>query len=392
METGAKISFVLHGILLYIVAFGGPLFDSEKDNAIQISEITILTNEEFEKLTVRAPVAQILESVLLSEASKPDSAPVPLVEQPVQEQPVPEIPQSPVAESIPDVTSVQAIAEPEVAVDISEVAFQEQDNSNSISDLPDAPARQADRSVQVAPEQLAASAAKPRPAPRIDTRAAPKPPTDAEKSKEVTESTALGQGGSEQVVEQQESAPEESTTEIVTEADSSAAAPSESLRPKQRPSGLAAVKQIERQAAKDRRDKIARGKAAAQQAERLALAKAIEDAVNKAAGKPSGPPLTSNERNSLVLDVQQCWNPPIGVRDAADLQVTLLINMKPDGRLDGSPKLIEPSGVQNGVVRQAFEAGRRALLRCAPYKLPKEKYERWRQIEVVFNPQKMVVR
>jgi hypothetical protein len=43
-------------------------------------------------------------------------------------------------------------------------------------------------------------------------------------------------------------------------------------------------------------------------------------------------------------------------------------------------------------LKQAFEAGRRALLRCGPYDLPKGKYEQWKDIEVTFNPQNMVVR
>jgi len=93
-----------------------------------------------------------------------------------------------------------------------------------------------------------------------------------------------------------------------------------------------------------------------------------------------------------VLAVQQCWNPPIGVQNAGDLKVTLLVELDEQGKLKGSPKLLRPSGGPQGVVKQAYEAGRRALIRCAPYNLPKDKYEQWKEIEVTFNPQNMVVR
>jgi hypothetical protein len=110
------------------------------------------------------------------------------------------------------------------------------------------------------------------------------------------------------------------------------------------------------------------------------------------ASKPSGPPMTGTEKGALVLAVKQCWNPPIGVQNDAELKVTLLVELNEQGKLVGSPKLLRPSGNPQGVVKQAYEAGRRALIRCAPYNLPKDKYDQWREIEVTFNPKDMAVR
>ena len=43
---------------------------------------------------------------------------------------------------------------------------------------------------------------------------------------------------------------------------------------------------------------------------------------------------------------------------------------------------------------QAYEAARRAIIRCGTngFDLPQESYDRWRQIELVFNPEGMRLR
>lgn len=107
---------------------------------------------------------------------------------------------------------------------------------------------------------------------------------------------------------------------------------------------------------------------------------------------PSGPPITNGERDGLRLAVQKCWNLPAGLRDAGELKVTLAAELNPDGSIvGGSVRLVDPSPAPDPRFQQAYEAGRRALLRCAPYTdLPREKFAQWRELEVVFNPEGMV--
>jgi len=40
-------------------------------------------------------------------------------------------------------------------------------------------------------------------------------------------------------------------------------------------------------------------------------------------------------------------------------------------------------------MRAAVDAARRAIYTCAPYKLPADKYNVWRDITVDFDPRKM---
>ena len=58
--------------------------------------------------------------------------------------------------------------------------------------------------------------------------------------------------------------------------------------------------------------------------------------------------------------------------------------------LEEDPVNLSPnSGV--GMI-QAYEAARRAVLRCQPYKLPADKYETWREMEIELDPSEMVLR
>ncbi len=384
--------------------FGGPLFDADESNAIQIAEVSIISSEAFDGMMSRAPVPNIEEPQQSDLAQPSQVVDVPVVTEPVEqpsEEPVePEVQEVAEPDAAPDLAEVTEPAEPEVVVEAPEVAVQPQEATGNEVVAPDAQISAQDQNGQVQPDQLALLRPKPRPAPRISNEVVEKPPTDAERAEVEEQKTEPSEEQAEVKPETtEEAAKPESTTEIVTEADEvdpNSAAPIKSARPKGRPSDVVAKAKARQEAAKKAAaDKIAADKAADVAAQKAADAKAIEDAVKTAAAeasKPSGPPMTGTEKGALVLAVTQCWNPPIGVQNAGDLKVTLLVELNEQGNLIGSPKLISPSGNPEGVVKQAYEAGRRALLRCGPYNLPKDKYEQWRQIEVTFNPQNMVVR
>lgn len=228
----------------------------------------------------------------------------------------------------------------------------------------------------------------PVPAPRIDTQSAPKPDVNATEAQTPQEEAAPDETATETAEPTEAQAPKEAATEIVTEAEKpSEFAPTTSNVPRSRPRDLA-----ERVAKANVPEPEVEPAAQDNTADEIAAALAEAQAENNKPAVPQGPPLTGGEREGLVLAVQQCWNVPIGLQNADDLAVVIAIELTQDGKLKGNPELIEPAGTPTGNIRQAFEAGRRALIRCAPYDLPAEKYEQWRQIEVVFNPKEMVLR
>ena len=80
---------------------------------------------------------------------------------------------------------------------------------------------------------------------------------------------------------------------------------------------------------------------------------------------------------------------------SADVTVTIGLSMNQDGSVvAGSLELIGAEGGSADAQRSAFEKARRAILRCEKggYPLPPDKYEQWKDIVMVFNPDGMRLR
>jgi len=94
----------------------------------------------------------------------------------------------------------------------------------------------------------------------------------------------------------------------------------------------------------------------------------------------------------IAAQVKPCYNPPAGGADSGQIVTLLDIEM----RRDGSVASVDVAGHQgvNGnnrsYVRQMDDAARRAVLRCAPLKLPGDLYEGgWQSLTFKFDPSKM---
>lgn len=163
-------------------------------------------------------------------------------------------------------------------------------------------------------------------------------------------------------------------------------APKISLRPKARPSLASVAKTKENYKPADTQE----------QSINAALKTALENSANSGIAQktPSGPPLTASEKDGLRLTVQKCWVVDVGSQ-AANVIVTVSISMNSDGTvIANSLRLKNSQGGSEGAVEAAFQAARRAILRCQKksYDLPEEKYDHWREIEFTFDPRKMRIR
>ncbi len=97
--------------------------------------------------------------------------------------------------------------------------------------------------------------------------------------------------------------------------------------------------------------------------------------------------MTATELDALRARLAQCWSPPIGWTDPAEVRVILMLSLNPDGSVAGDPQVLERP---NGRYEQAApESALRAVRRCAPYALPPEKYESWKQVKITFDPTEM---
>lgn len=102
----------------------------------------------------------------------------------------------------------------------------------------------------------------------------------------------------------------------------------------------------------------------------------------------AGQKLSQSEMDALRGQIQRCWNVPAGAADAENLRVSVQFKLDRSGELDGRPEIIE-GGASEGIGRAAAESARRAVLQCAPYNLPAEKYEAWADVIVHFDPSEM---
>ena len=93
--------------------------------------------------------------------------------------------------------------------------------------------------------------------------------------------------------------------------------------------------------------------------------------------------------DALRSRIEQCWNVPVGVRDAQGLRVKVRFQLGPGGKVMGGPVVL------NRMNHPAFDAAAnsavRAVLACQPYDfLPPEHYELWQDVILNFDPARML--
>lgn len=103
-------------------------------------------------------------------------------------------------------------------------------------------------------------------------------------------------------------------------------------------------------------------------------------------------PLSRTELDRVNSHFQQCWNVD---PKADDIAVTVRFQMNKDGTV--KPKSVQQKG-QTGSdearARAAFLSARLAIVRCGSrdVKLPLDKYDQWRNIELTFDPKRMRIK
>lgn len=115
-----------------------------------------------------------------------------------------------------------------------------------------------------------------------------------------------------------------------------------------------------------------------------ALAAAVNDST--ALAVQAGPPMTGLERERFRTNINSCWNVDPG-SVAARVIIEVGFRLSRDGLVDGYPLLLSSDG-DDQATSVAFEAARRAILRCqrGGYDLPADKYDQWKEAIVVFDP------
>jgi outer membrane biosynthesis protein TonB len=102
--------------------------------------------------------------------------------------------------------------------------------------------------------------------------------------------------------------------------------------------------------------------------------------------------LTISQEDALRRQIEQCWNIPIGARDAQSLIVQLSIDVNPDRTVQHAEVVDKSRMATDSFYRAAAEAALRAIYnpRCSPLELPADKYDQWKHIDFTFDPRDML--
>lgn len=98
--------------------------------------------------------------------------------------------------------------------------------------------------------------------------------------------------------------------------------------------------------------------------------------------------MTQSELDALRGQISRCWSPPVGAVGAEELVVRVRFQLEQSGEVSGSPEVLNSNS--NPAFRAAASSAVRAVMRCAPYDLPAEKYDAWKDIIFNFDPREMI--
>ncbi|MDB2546672.1 cell envelope biogenesis protein TolA [Amylibacter sp.] len=382
MDIGVKISGTAHAILISIAIFGAPIFSSDEENPIQISEVSLISLEEFELLTKEN--MPVFQSEPEPEVQEPE--PEPEVQDP---EPEPEV-QEPKPEPEPEVQDPEPEPEvqepkPEPEVQEPEPELQEIINESD-SDLI-APIADEDNLGELTPEFNENAAPKAAEIISDVSNEAPEEPADIGALEDTSFEKVNGADEEKLEIELNENTPaEESTTQIVTEAEEqkSDLVPSRTSKPKSRPKNLKTTKEIAIKPKLKPKEVV--------EAEKDTTAESILESLKEKKEPEPFLNLTPAQKESVGNIIRNkmrlCWNPPVGVENGLTNVMILGLKFDIDGKLVESPVNLTPnSGVGS---LQAFEAARRAVIRCSPYnELDPEIYDGWKELNLKFNPKNM---
>ena len=337
---------------------------------MQIMDVSVMSGEEFEQMmAARTPVPGDAPPTAPVQPQIDLAPPPPAVETPPEPAPLPKPVETPMSEALPPPAPEMPPA------DVTDAA----------------PAAPAPPAMPVpAPDLPPSDDPTQAPANRIASTPVAPPPPDAQISDIAREAVVPDETATAEVAvpEQQATAPEQTATEIVIADERPRGAVETSLRPIARPArpappAAAAAPQTATEQAPapvpDTNDAVAD-----------ALAAVV--AASAAPAVQAGPPMTGTERDSFRIAVNSCWNVDPG-SVAARVIVEVGFTLNRDGTLDGEPRLLSSDGDQSAT-STAFEAARRAILRCqrGGYQLPAEKYDQWREVVITFDPSGMRLR
>ena len=102
--------------------------------------------------------------------------------------------------------------------------------------------------------------------------------------------------------------------------------------------------------------------------------------------------LTLSEEDALKAQIFGCWSIPLGLPYNENLLVRIKLKLKPDGTLIRS-EILDHARMNTpgqGFYKVLAESALRAIQLCQPLKVPTSGYERWKDLQLNFDPREML--
>lgn len=369
MQTpGTYISAAAHiGLIGWVILGWG--FSAEPLR-FEAMDVSVISGEEFEALAraARTPVPGQAEPNAPVPPELDETPPSPPAN---QQPPAPTPPPDPVTQPVDETPPPPPPPAPPVA---------------DVTDAP--PVAPAPPAPPAAPDVAVSPRPTPRQAPTVASTISEPPPPDAQVDDVVRQEAVPDQAAEADVVqeEQEATAPEETTTEIVIEDEAPSGAVQTSMRPTARPARPAP------QVPAPVQDPAPQPVVPQDDINDLLAGISNDTPAPSAPALAQGPPMTGSERDSFRVSVNRCWNVDPG-SVAARVTVEVGFSLDRGGRVDGDVRLLGSDGDQTAT-NIAFEAARRAILRCqsSGYQLPPDKYDQWKDVVITFDPSGMRMR
>ncbi len=102
--------------------------------------------------------------------------------------------------------------------------------------------------------------------------------------------------------------------------------------------------------------------------------------------------LSLSEEDALKAQIYSCWSVPLGLPYDQDLLVRIKLKLKKDGTITKSEILDHQRMNRPGqkFYKILAESALRAVRLCQPLKVPPTGYDKWKDIQLNFNPTEML--
>ena len=400
-SRGLLISAGLHGGLVLLALFGGPLFSADEAQAVRIADVDLITSAQFDAMISQAPegprgeVASLVAPRPGEDAPAPDASSADAPPARAEQTPAESAPERPAPPQVDPQSAPQQAANPAARpqapqADDAPVAPPQGVTTASPPlpagpSNPDAPQRDAPVVPDAAPPRAADRVA-PTPAPPREVIAEADQATPATRPSEDAAQTPPPP-------EQPAAAPREATSQIVTEADETSdedtLAPVASAPPAGRPEAPARTRQEPTPTPPTETAQSDPAPAPQPQPQPQPARNSGSNA-GSSTNAPLGPSLTSGQVEGVKLGIQKFWRMDrvTSLPNFEELKVVLRMKLDRSRKLIGNPEVVSPRSISDPRWRVAVQTAQIAATRAGRdgFQLPADSYGRWQLIEITFNP------